>query len=159
MLKIVMTEKRLNLDVGHADIYVGPAFEIPYFFESPGRKMMREPGYDNINFRTWDGEFFQFFLDTFHSHQALVLTSTLGDCCFFSYSRLGIEKMREYATAQSNKKHPIKNSFSGYFTFGQKMLKQYDTLEQHMKEQEIYFSDETLEKICEELQRRAKDAR
>ena len=156
MLNLTMTEKN-EWDIGHADLYVGKPFEIPYFFESSQRRMMQEPGDTNINFRTWDGEIYQFYLGDYHQNTALILTSTLRDCCFFNINRLGIEKMKKWATEQSEKKHPIKNSFSGYFTFGKKLLTQYATLERHMEEQEIYFSDEVLEKICKELKRRAKD--
>lgn len=155
MLNLIPVE-RIEFDIGNGDLYAGKPFKIPYFFESSQRRMMREPCEDTLNFKTWKGEYFQFYLGRYHQNIALILTSTLYDCCFFNTSRLSIEKMRKWANEQSEKKHPIKNSYSGYFTFGKKLLEQYDVLEKHMKEQEIYFSDETLEKIYEELKRRAK---
>lgn len=158
MLNLKMRETE-EWDIGHADLYVGQPFKIPYFFENPKRRMMREMDDTTINFKTWKGEFFQFYLDEYHQNTALVCTSTLLDCAFFMASRLGIDKMRKWAQRQSEKKHPIKGSFSGYFTFGKLLLKQYDTLEQHMAEQEIYFTDEFLEKVFFELKRRAKDVR
>lgn len=155
-LKTPSTEKMI-FDVGHADLYTGKPFQIPYFFENPRKRMMREPVDDStINFKTWKGEYFQFYLDEYHQNTALVLTSTMLDCAFFSTKRLSIDKMREWAKRRSEKKHPIKNSFSGYFTFGKMLLEQYDTLEEHMREQEVYFSDKVLEDIYKELKRRAK---
>ncbi|MBO5628165.1 MAG: hypothetical protein J5965_03710 [Aeriscardovia sp.] len=155
MLKLSTREKEVQIDVGHADLYIGPAFDIPYFFETSNRRMMQEPGDTNINFRTWDGEFFQFYMDYFHGKKTLILTSTLSDCCFFSINRLSIDKMKEWAKSQTERKHFVNNSFSGYFTFGRKMLEQYATLERHMEEQEIYFTDEALEQIYSELKRRS----
>ena len=155
MLKLSWVKNK-TFDIGHADEYTGSQYAYPYFFESSGKLMMRNMGKDNINFKTWKGEYYQFFLDKYHSNNALVLVSTLGDCCFFQLSRLSISRMHDWAKQQSEKKHPIKNSFSGYFTFGQKLLKQYDTLEEHMKEQEIYFPDDILEEIYQELLRRGK---
>ncbi len=156
MLNLTIAEKKQTYDVGHADLYTGKPFKIPYFFESSQRRMMKEPGEQTIDFKTWKGEFFQFYIGEYHNHITLILTSTLYDCCFFSTNRLGIGKMKKWATEQSEKKHPIKNSFSGYFTFGKKLLAQYDNLEKHMEEQEIYFSDEVLEEIFAELKRRAR---
>jgi len=155
MLSLSWKENK-TFEIGHADEYIGSQYGYPYFFEASNKLMMRDMGKDNINFRTWKGEYFQFFLGSFHNSKVLVLVSTLKDCCFFQRSRLSISRMHGWAKAQSEKKHPIKNSYSGYFTFGKKMLKQYDILEEHMKEQEIYFSDEILEEIYQELVRRTK---
>ncbi len=155
MLKLSWKRNK-TFDIGHADEYIGEQYSYPYFFETSNKLMMRDMGKDNINFKTWKGEYYQFFLDKFHSNKALVLVSTLGDCCFFKQSYLSIKGMQEWAKMQSEKKHPIKNSYSGYFTFGQKMLRQYDKLEEHLKEQEIYFPDDILEEIYQELIRRDK---
>ena len=121
--------------------------------------MMKPIGEDTLDFRTWDNEFFQVSIDSFHQQSCLLITSTLEDCAFLLRARLSIEKSREWAKSQSENKHEVKNSFSGYFTFGKKLLKQYDTLEKHMAEHGIYFSDETLEKCYKELCRRKKDER
>lgn len=155
MLKLSWKKNR-TFDIGHADEYIGEQYSYPYFFETSNKLMMRDMGKDNINFKTWRGEYYQFFLGSFHQHQALVLVSTLKDCCFFKANRLSISKMHDWAKQQSEKKHPIKNSYSGYFTFGQKLLRQYDKLEEHMKEQELYFPDDILEEIYQELVRRGK---
>ena len=157
MLNLSPPEIDNRFDIGRGDLYVGQQYSYPYFFENSNKKMMRDMGRGTIDFKTWKGEYFQFYLGKYHGNSTLILTSTLLDCCFFNANRLGIDKMRDWATQQSEKKHPIKNSFSGYFTFGKKLLEQYDTLEKHMEEQEIYFSDEVLEEIYRELVRREKD--
>lgn len=158
MLNLMMTDREV-WDVGHADYYLGEPYKIPYFFETSKRRMMREPDYSTISFRTWKGEYFQFYIDEYHHNPALVCTSTLLDCAFFMQKRLSIEKMRKWAEEQSTKKHPIKGSYTGYFTFGKLLLEQYATLEKHMAEQEIYFTEEVLERIFNELKRRTKDDR
>lgn len=157
MMNLEMPDELFDADVGKADLFTGKSYEIPYFFEHPGHKMMKDPSKSNhISFKTWKGEIFQFSLDQFHSHGCLLVTSTLKDCAFFPQQKLSIDKAVERAERAINTKTPVKNSFSGYSTYGKKMLTQYRTLIKHLKEQEIYFSDETLTAIYKELKRRAK---
>ena len=144
-----------SVDIGKASVYVGEQYEYEYFFESSSRKMMKPMGVGTIDFRTYQNEYFQFSLDTFHNNKCLLLTSTLGDCAFFGAPRLSLDKSIEYAKHHSAQKHTIKNSYSGYFTFGKKLLKQYETLKKHLKEQHLYLTDDALEKIYKELKRRA----
>lgn len=157
MLKLSW-EKNKVFDIGQADEYIGPPFSIPYFFEASGRLMMKEPDSpDVINFKTWKGEYFQFYLGKFHSATALVITSTLKDCCFIKANNLSIKGMHDWAEQHFSRKYPIKGSFSGYYTFGKRLMRQYDILEKHLKEQNLYFPDDILVEIYNELVRREKD--
>ena len=157
MLNLTMTSESVTWDIGHGDLYTGVQYDRPWFFDTPNVKMMRDMGSDTIDFKTWNGEFFQFFLDSYHGRQALFLTSTMRDCCIFQCGRLSIEGMKEWCKSRHEKKVPIKGSFSGYFSFGKKLLDHFELLERHMEEQEIYFSDETLEQVFAELKRRSKE--
>lgn len=156
-MNLSITTDHFSIDVGKGDLYLRDDYTYPWFFESSGKKMMKDPKVENvISIRTWKGEIFQFSLDSFHSNKCLLITSTLLDCAFIPSMALSIDKAKERAKEASEKKHEVKNSYSGYFTFGKKLLAQYDTLEKHLKEQEIYFSDGTLKDIYTELVRRAK---
>lgn len=149
--------KPMTIDIGKGDLYQGKPYPIPYFFEKAYLRMMREPDSRNvISFKTWKGEYFQFYLDRYHSSQTLVLTSTLRDSVFISPTTLSIEKSAEKFKETSQKSHPIKNSFSGYFKYGTRIAEQYAKLFTHLAEQEIYFSDETVKWVYKELKRRAK---
>lgn len=156
MLNLKMTENDFKLDIGHADLYHGKQYKYPYFFDSPSKRMMKDMGDDTIDFKTWKGEFFQFTIGEFHHNSVLVVTSTLQDYCFFKVNTLSFEAMKAWIKECSEKKCMIKGSFSGYATFGKGILRNFETLEQHMAEQEIYFTDEVLHKIHKELVRRAK---
>lgn len=150
----------IEFDVGHADLYIGKAYKIPYFYETSQKRMMREPGgNDTISYKSWSGNFYQFYLDSFHNLPALYITSTLEDCYPMSTRTIGLEKSVERYKQASEKQHFVKDSFTGYYTFGKKLIKQHDTLVEHLKEDEISFSDEFLENIFLELKRRVKDER
>lgn len=155
MLNLNMTENDKVWDIGHGDLYSGTQYEYPYFFETVNTRMMKDIGENTIDFKTWKGEFFQFYIDRYHGNQALYLTSTLLDCCVFQPKRLSVAGMKEWAKSQSENKRPVKGSYTGYFSFGKKLLTQLELLESHMEEQEIYFSDEVLERAFNELMRRA----
>lgn len=146
--------RKTNIDVGNGDFYRGAPYHIPYFFETSYRRMMREPDETTITFKTWKGEYFQFYLDKYHDKPILVLTSTLGDSFYIYPSSLSLEKSAERFMTAYSKKTPIKGSFSGYYTYGKHLLEQYEVLKEHMAEQSIYFSDDSLEKIYTELKRR-----
>lgn len=155
MLNLKMTKSEPVYEIGHGDLYVGEQYVYPYFYESAHKKMMKDMGKDTIDFKTWGGEYFQFTLGEYHNRPALFLTSTLGDTCVFKCRCLSIPKMKEWAEARSKKKIAIEGAITGYSTFGKSVLRALNTLEQHMAEQEIYFSDEVLEQIYQELSRRA----
>lgn len=148
--------RQTNIDVGNGDMYIGSAYKIPYFFETGYKRMMREPDDTTISFKTWKGEYFQFYLDKYHKSEVMVLTSTLGDSFYIYPGALGLEKSVERFRKAYSKRTPIKGSFSGYYTYGKHLIDQYEVLRQHMDEQRIFFTDESLEKIYEELKRRAK---
>lgn len=156
MLNLTMTEIEV-WDIGHGDLYRGKQYDRPWFFDTPNMKMMRDMGGDTIDFKTWKGEYFQFFLDSYHGNTALFLTSTLQDCCIFTSSCLSLSKMRAWCQKHSEKKTKVEGSFTGYFSFGKKLLEQYDLLDKHIEEQEIYFTDETIERAFNELKRRSKE--
>lgn len=156
MLNLSLENEDFDIDLGKAYLYSG-AYDIPYFFESASKKMMRPPGPKVISFKTIDNSFIlQFALDNYHGKKCILITSTEGDCAFILGTKLSITGMKEWASAKSDNKHPINGSFSGYFTFGRRLLKQYETLEKHLKEHELSVSDESLELIWTELNRRAK---
>ena len=150
-------QEKFSVDIGQADIYTGVQYQYPYFFEYSGKKMMKDMSDSTIDFKTWAGEYFQCTLDKFHSHTCLVITSTLEDCVFLPAKSLSLERAKGKAKTATTRKTEIKNSFSGYSTYGQKMIKQYEVFEQHLKEQNIYFTDEVLTIIFKELLRRAKE--
>lgn len=156
-MNLEMENKIFSVDVGQADVYISNIqYDRPFFFESPQKRMMKPHSLKFITYKTWQGEFFQFSLDKYHGHDCLLITSTLGDCAFFPRKYLGLKKAKERALIASENKHPIEGSFSGYFTYGKKLLEQYSLLEKHLAEQRIYFSDVVLTSIFNELQRRAK---
>ncbi len=156
MLNLNLSEDKFLVDIGQADIYNGVQYQYPYFFEHAGHRMMKNMSEQTIDFKTWKGEFFQCSLDKFHGKTCLVITSTLEDCVFLQARRLSIEQSKIWAKERSEKKSEVKGSFSGYYTYGKKLLKQYEDFEQHTAEQNICFSDEVLSKIFKELLRRAK---
>lgn len=156
-MNLMAAQTKFSTDVGRADIYTATQqYDRPFFFESSQRKMMKSHSLKYITYKTWGGEFFQFSLDSFHNHVCLLLTSTLGDCAFFPAKALSLEKAKARAKSAADSKCPIEGSFSGYYTWGKKLLEQYETLERHLAEQNICFSEETLTSIFKELQRRAK---
>lgn len=155
MLNLKMTKSEPVYEIGHGDLYVGEQYVYPYFFESAHKRMMKDMGKDTIDFKTWGGEYFQFTLGEYHNRPALILTSTLKDFCVFKCTMLSIPKMKDWAETQSKKKSMIEGAFTGYSTFGRRVLRALNTLEQHLAEQEIYFSGEVLEQIYKELSRRA----
>lgn len=143
-------------DVGEGDLYMGRPYRIPYFFENSQWKMMKEP--DDplcISFRSWKGNFYQFFIDTFHNKPALVITSTLRDCYFLPNTVLSMQGSADRYLRYCNKKTPVKDSFSGFYSWGKKLLKQRETLMSHLKDDNMYFSDDVLAEIYAELKRRA----
>lgn len=145
------------IDVGEGDLYVGKPYKIPYFYETSQVKMMKEP--DDplcISFKSWKGHFYQFYLGEFHNKSALVLTSTLRDSYVFPTKSLSLEGSAEKFRYHSNKKTPIKGSFSGFYSWGKRLLKQYDTLMSHLEDDKMYFSDEVIQDIYKELVRRVK---
>ena len=157
MMNLNEAQEKFSVDIGQADIYTGVQYQYPYFFEFAGKKMMKDMGNNTIDFKTWTGEYFQCSLDTFHSHTCLLITSTLEDCVFFPAKSLDLDKAKGRAEKAISTKTEIKNSFSGYSTYGKKMLKQYELFEKHIKEQNIYFTSESLTLIFKELLRRAKE--
>ena len=157
MMNLNEAQEKFLVDIGQADIYTGVQYQYPYFFEFAGKKMMKDMSINTIDFKTWAGEYFQCSLDTFHSHTCLLITSTLEDCVFFPAKSLDLDKAKSKAEKAINTKTEIKNSFSGYSTYGQKMLRQYELFEKHIKEQNIYFTSESLRLIFKELLRRAKE--
>ena len=156
-MNLETAQTKFTIDVGQADIYTSTIqYNRPFFFESTQRRMMKSHSLRYITYKTWGGEFFQFSLDRFHNHVCLLLTSTLGDCAFFPAKALSLEKAKARAQSAADNKCPIEGSFSGYYTWGKKLLGQYETLEKHLAEQNVYFSEEILTSIFKELQRRAK---
>ena len=143
------------LDVGEGDLYTGNAYEIPYFFETVQHKMMRPPGgMDSLSFRSWKDNYYQFCIDTYHQRPALMITSTLKDCYFMPTGCLSLEKSYAKYQRASEKKTPIKGSFSGFYSYGKRCMSQHDTLLKHLKDDNMYFTDEVLEKIYQILKRR-----
>lgn len=144
-------------DVGEGDLYVGRPYRIPYFFETPQLQMMKEP--DDplcISFRSWTGHFYQFYIGIFHSKPSLIITSTLKDYYVFPVMSLSFAQSQEKYRHYSNKKTPVKGSFSGFYSWGEKLLNQCDVLLSHLKNDNMYFSDDVLAEIYAELKRRAK---
>lgn len=147
----------IDFDIGKGDLYIGNTYPIPYFYETPRKLMMHDPeDGDSISFKTWKGEFFQFFLTMYHGREAMVLTSTLGDCYFIFSATRSIEKSAERSKSFAGDKKPNATSVTGYSTWGRTHYEQYKELKEHLAEQEIYFSDSVIEEIWEELSRRAK---
>lgn len=157
MVNLNEPQEKFSVDVGQADIYTGVQYKYPYFFEFAGKKMMKDMSNKTIDFKTWAGEYFQCSLDRFHNNTCLLITSTLEDCVFFPAQSLDLDKAKGKAEKATNTKTEIKNSFSGYSTYGKKMLKQYELFEKHIKEQNIYFTSDSLRLIFKELLRRAKE--
>lgn len=157
MVNLNEPQEKFSVDVGQADIYTGVQYTYPYFFEFPGKKMMKDMSNKTIDFKTWTGEYFQCSLDRFHNHTCLLITSTLEDCVFFPAQSLDLDKAKNKAEKATTNRVEIKNSFSGYSTYGKKMLKQYELFEKHIKEQNIYFTSDSLRLIFKELLRRAKE--
>lgn len=137
---------------------MGRPYTIPYFFESTQRRMMKEPcGNDTISFKSWKGNFYQFYLGEFHQHPALILTSTLRDSYYLPAACLSLEMSVERFRKASENITPIKGSFSGYYRYGLKLVEQHDTLISHLEADGMYFSEEVLKEVYSELKRRTKD--
>ena len=144
-------------DIGEGDLYSGRPYSIPYFYETPQVRMMKEP--DDplcISFKSWKGNFYQFYLGKFHAKHCLIITSTLKDCYFIPANCLSLERSAEKYREISEKKHYVEASFSGYFSYGKKVVKQYESLMSHLKNDKMYFSEEVLKDIYSELKRRVK---
>lgn len=149
-----------NIDVGKADYFIGKKYDIPYFFETPQKKMMREPGGpDTITFRAWSGTYYQFYIGTYHNRPALYITSTLEDCYIMPKGCLSLEKSAEKYIHSSNRRTPIKGSFSGYYSYGKKILEMREKLMENLQKDGVTFSDEAVGRIFEILSRRVKDER
>lgn len=155
MMNLKLSTEKFDVDIGQADVYTGVQYKYPYFFEHSSCKMMKDMSSKTIDFKTWQGEYYQCSLDRFHNHTCLLITSTLKDCIFLRYRLLSIERSKIWAKEMSEKKKDIKGSFSGYSTYGKKLLAQYELFEKHTKEQNICFSEKALEQIFKELLRRA----
>lgn len=144
-----------TVDVGDADIFLGNYFERPWFFDSMKWKMMEDCKPEFVHIKTWKGEMYQFRLYQFHNQKAMIITSTLMDTFIcIKAAGWGLKKTMNYARRAKRTKHEVEGSFSGYWTWGKYFEEQYSRLKKHMKDQNIFFSDEALESIYEELVRR-----
>lgn len=144
-----------SVDVGEADIFLGDHFERPWFFDTLRWKMMDDCKPEYVHLRTWQGEIYQFRLYTFHNRKAMLITSTLQDTFIcVKAAGWGLKKTMNYARRAKRKKTPVNGSFTGYWTWGGYFEEQYDRLKKNMKKQNIFFSDEALEAIYNELVRR-----
>lgn len=148
-------EQTKRLDIGCGDLYIGPPYRIPYFFETRAHRMMKDEG-NFVSFRTWKGEYFQFYLDKYHGKNVLVLTSTLKDSVFIFPKNLSLEESFLRFEKAYNNKIPVKGSYTGYYCYGGEMVKLYGILNQHLKEQEIFFSKDVITEVYNELRRREK---
>lgn len=144
-----------SVDVGEADIFLGTDFERPWFFDTQKWKMMEAWSPKYVHIKTWRGEIYQFRLYRFHNSPAMLITSTLEDT-FIVIKSAGLSIKGTMAKARKAKKyhHPAENSFSGYWTWGKYFEDQYARLKKNMKNQRIFFSDEALKAIYDELLRR-----
>lgn len=150
-----ITEQEFSVDVGEGDIFLGDHFERPWFFDSMRWKMMDDCKPEYIHIKTWKGEIYQFRLYRFHSKPSMLITSTLQDTFVVIKSAgLSLKGTMNYARRAKRKKHPVNGSFTGYWTWGGYFEDQYARLKKNMKNQNIYFSDEALKAIYDELVRR-----
>ena len=153
-----LTEKseEFSVDVGEGDIFLGKKFDRPYFMDTRVWKMMKPWSPEYIHIKTWKGEIYQFRLTEFHNNQAMLITSTLKDTFTVINIRdgFGIKKTMNYARRAKRTQHPVKGSFTGYWTWGHYFEDQYARLMHNLKLQRIYFSDDALKDIFDELKRR-----
>lgn len=151
----IESEETFSVDVGEGDIFLGKEFERPWFFDSMRWKMMDAWKPEYIHIKTWKGEIYQFRLYKFHSKPSMLITSTLQDTFIVIKSAgLSLKGTMNFARRAKRKKHPVEGSFTGYWTWGNYFEDQYTRLKKNMKKQNIFFSDEALEAIYNELVRR-----
>lgn len=160
ILGVDASEKWHAPDIGDAVEYFGD-YDYPYFFYSEASTwhMMKPFSAEVINYKTFVGEVYQFRLGRFHDHNCLLLTSTLKDTFIFmaksSLKVHNIDEAMQIARA-GQKKVDSRTAYSGYVRWGCSFEERYTRLMQNMASQHIYFTDEALNKIFEELRRRVK---
>lgn len=145
---------QFTVDVGEGDVFLGKEFDRPWFFDSLRWKMMKEWSPEYVHIKTWKGEIYQFRLYRFHSRPAMLITSTLQDTFIVFSNALGLKKTMNVARRAKRNKIPIEGSVTGYSTWGLAFEEQYTRLKANMKKQHIYFSDDALVDIYNELVRR-----
>lgn len=147
--------EEFTVDVGEADVFLGDSFERPWFYDTRTWKMMRDCKPEYVHIKTWKGEVYQFMLYKFHNKPAMLITSTLRDTFIvIKCAGLSIEGTMAYARQAKMKKTPVNGSYTGYWTWGGYFEDQYARLKRNMDKQNIYFSDEALKIIYDELVRR-----
>lgn len=154
----VEDSRKFKVDIGNAREFLGTRFTKPWFFESYTHLMMEDYTPVNLHFKTFNGEIFQFRIGKYHGQEGIWICSTLEDSFFVGGVALSLDKMRERYTKSSNKKHKVKDSFSGYYSYGKRLIEGLDILEKHMDEEGLYFSYDSLKAIYRELRRRKKNA-
>lgn len=148
-------KEEFTVDVGEADIFLGEDFERPWFFDTRTWIMMDECKPEHIHIKTWRGEIYQFRLYRFHNQPAILITSTLKDTFIvIGHKQHSIHGTMLKARRAKRTHHPAEGSFSGYWTWGKYFEDQYARLKRNMKNQRIFFSDEALTAIYNELVRR-----